>query len=609
MRWRFDPEQSHQLDAIRSVVDLFEGQSMGSSEPGPNPELMPREALLQNLRRVQEEQGLPLSGDLADTQLSVEMETGTGKTYVYLRTIMELYKRYRFRRFVVVTPGVAIREGVLHQVAATRDHLAELYEGQRLEARVARPDQPGIIRRFAEDDGPQVLVVNIDAINKGAGNVLHRPADGLSGWSPMERVAASRPIVILDEPQNLEGPRSREALKALDPLVTLRYSATHRVLHHLVHRLDPVRAHDMGLVKRIEVASVVAEGRPSVPLELRSLRSTTKGVTATLALEGSTPRGPRWTSVKVRGHGEDLEQLSGGRPLYKGYLVDEINAASSSVRFTNGVVLPLQGIGPNTDVVREQVALTIREHLERELLIQRVTPVGRRMKVLSLFFLDRVAHYAPADGLVRRAFEELYEQIGAEPRYASLASSPVGEVHAGYFARRSGVEIDTSGSSREDGEAFELIMRNKERLLSLDEPVRFLFSHSALREGWDNPNVFQICTLHPTRSHLRKRQEIGRGLRLPVTETGHRCHERDLNRLLVVANEDELVARAQRHEGCRLVRLRRLVDKHAPEAGLLEFPCCSAQARRSNHLRAANNLCRRDRLELARCAHLSGVSE
>ena len=571
MRLRFDAHQPHQLAAVQAVVDLFAHQGSSARYARLHDVALDGARLLAQTRAVQERHGLPASASLGDAQFSLEMETGTGKTYAYLRTLHELHLRYGVSRAIIVVPGVAIREGVLQQIRATADHFATRYEGRRIQARIFRPDTPSHVRRFARDDGIQVLILNMDAFNKGRSNLIHRPADALGGRSPMDLVAATRPLVILDEPQNMEGPRTREAIGALGALAVLRYSATHRHLHHLLYRLDPVRAYDLGLVKRIEVASVIQEGEPSAPLEVKLIAPTRSGVSARIVIEASDGRGTRQKTITVRRQGEDLYDLSGGREIYRGYEVDHIDAERGVVAFQNGVEVsadPGAAFQARSLVMGRQIEETVEEHLEKQLKIHRLQPAGRRLKVLSLFFVDRVAHYAETQGPIRLWFVEAYERLAAKPRYACLHLPEVERVHAGYFARRRGQAVDTGGRSRDDDEAYELIMRHKERLLSLDEPVSFLFSHSALREGWDNPNVFQICTLHPSRSELRKRQEIGRGLRLPVMENGDRCTDPDLARLLVVANEsyDDFARRLQTEmaEDCGVDYGDRVSNRRAP---------------------------------------------
>ena len=407
--------------------------------------------------------------------------------------------------------------------------------------------------------------------------MIHREQETLSDRRPIEFIQACRPIVIIDEPQNMEGEQARQALETLSATCTLRYSATHRNLYNLVYRLDPVRAYDLRLVKRIEIDSVLEEANLNRAwIKVETIEATRAKVTATLSIDALGPSGVARKRVRISKNGVDLYELSGEREIYRGYVVDHVDAGSGYVAFTNGVVLSkgdAQG-GNRDDLMRAQVAETVHEHFEKELSIRRKLPEGRRLKVLSLIFIDRVANYVPEEGKIRRWFVDAYAEFSTKPRYAELRLPPVGAAHNGYFAVSKGRPKDTSGDTAADDEAYALIMRDKERLLSLDEPLRFIFSHSALREGWDNPNVFQICTLNETKSELKKRQEIGRGLRLPVDESGERCTDPSINRLTVVANESyEDFARALQNEieeECGVAFEGRVANKRERKAARLK---------------------------------------
>jgi type III restriction enzyme len=555
MKIKFDPNQRYQLEAIFAVTDLFDGQSLagGSFEArlsGTASELLTElgvgnslrlgeDRLLENLRGIQRRHGIAPVEELQGMHFSVEMETGTGKTYVYLRTIHELRKRYGFKKFIIVVPSVAIREGVQKNLEITGGHFRDIYGHVPLDSWVYDSRNVSRLRQFAGSNQVQVLIINIDAFNKAANNVIHRENDRLSGRNPIEFIQAARPIVILDEPQNMESSKARKAIQSLNPMCTLRYSATHRHLHNLLYRLDPVRAYDLKLVKRIEVDAVLDDpdfNRPYV--HLKSIEAKASGITARLDVDVATADGPKRKPLAIKGAGVDLKERT-GRDVYEGYVIEEINAAEGFVSFSNGVSLGLGDVqgGYTDEVMRVQVHETVKEHFEKELRVRRNLPEGRRLKVLSLFFIDRVSNYTGADGKIRRWFTEAYQELAARSRYSVLRLPPVERVHNGYFAQRQGVAQDTSGRSQADDDAYALIMQDKERLLALDEPLRFIFSHSALREGWDNPNVFQICTLNETRSEIKKRQEIGRGMRLPVLETGERCFDEAVNRLTVIANE------------------------------------------------------------------------
>ena len=563
MKLHFEAQQAYQLDAIRAVVDLFSGQPAAAGTFEWQSDLLDRELLdtlgvanalaltearlLANLRAVQERNQLQPADALANDDIlgarnfSVEMETGTGKTYVYLRTIHELHRAYGWKKFVIVVPSVPIREGVTQSFESMAEHFASIYGHVPSDHWVYDSAQVSRLRQFALSNQLQVLVINIQAFDKKAVAVVHQQSDFMQGRRPIEFIQQSQPIVIMDEPQNMESENARRAIAELSPLVTLRYSATHRNIHNLVYRLDPVRAYDLGLVKRIEVDSVTDGGdfnRPFVALE--SVTASRTGLVAKLKIDVELAGGVKRKTVTVKRNDTDLFELSGEREIYRGYTVTEINADSGFIAFGNGVTLregQAQG-GHDDTVLRVQIEETIREHFRKELAL-RGRPVGERIKVLSLFFIDRVAHYAAADGKIRQWFEESYRKLAAHPEFAELVPLPVESVHNGYFARdKEGPKDSSEGkSTKADDEAYQLIMREKERLLSPDEPLRFIFSHSALREGWDNPNVFQICTLREGQSEIRKRQEIGRGLRLARMENGFRCNDPKVNRLTLIANE------------------------------------------------------------------------
>ena len=559
MKIQFDGHQDYQQDAIASIVDVFQGQPLAQGEyeirmEANGSELISElglgnrlalndEALLANVQAVQTRNGLPPSLLLEGRNFSVEMETGTGKTYVYLRTLYELNARYGWTKFVVVVPSIAIREGVWSNIQLTKEHFAGLYGNTPLEAHVYSSGQVSRLRQFATGNGMQILIINIDAFNKDS-TVIRKDNDKLSGRKPLEFLQATNPIVVLDEPQNMETPVAREAIASLNPLCTLRYSATHRNLYNRLYRLDPVQAYDLGLVKRIEVDSVLEDADFNKPyVKVLSVTPSKTAVTAKIEIDVQGKTGPTRKVVTVTKAGTDLYELSGGREKYRGYVVDDLipgEGGTGFIPFTNGLEIQEgQTHGGRTDdLMKVQIKQTIREHFDKELAFSRL-PEGQRLKVLSLFFIDRVANYDPQDGKFRRWFEELYQEFAQMPRYALWNPPPVAQVHDGYFARdKEGRRDSAEGrATKADDEAYQLIMRDKERLLSRDEPLRFIFSHSALREGWDNPNVFQICTLNEARSEMRKRQEIGRGLRLPVRENGERSFDANVNRLTVIANE------------------------------------------------------------------------
>ena len=558
MKIQFDSNQDYQLDAIKAVVDVFDGQPLAQgeyeirfdavggdllSDLGVGNNLVLDESrVVQNIQTVQEQNEIqPRVEDLSQgMNFSTEMETGTGKTYVYLRSIYELNKNYGFKKFVIVVPSVAIREGVLKNIELTREHLRAIYGNVPFDSWVYDSKQVSRLRGFANSNQLQILIINIDAFNKDL-NVIRQENDKLSGRKPIEFLQATNPIVIVDEPQNMESEQARAAIDSLKPLCTLRYSATHRNVYNLLYRLDPVRAYDMKLVKRIEVDAILDDPDYNKPyIEVKSIKATKANITAKLVIDVESDSGPKRTTISVNKNGTDLFDKSNERAAYRGYIVNEIDAGNEFIAFGNGVTLYAgQTIGGHTDdVMKAQIQETVKEHFEKELRIHRTQPDGKKMKVLSLFFIDRVANYFPEDGKIRKWFVEAYSEIAAKPQYADLKPLPVDQVHNGYFAvTGKGEAKDTSGKTQADDDAYELIMKDKERLLDREVPLRFIFSHSALREGWDNPNVFQICTLNETKSEVKKRQEIGRGLRLPVREDGTRSFDHTINRLTVVANE------------------------------------------------------------------------
>lgn len=563
MKLHFDAQQAHQVDAINATVGLFTGQpaAAGTFEWQANllePELLDSlgtanalalsdARLLANLRAVQAGNQIPPSETLVTDDIlgarnfSIEMETGTGKTYVYLRTIHELNRAYGWKKFVIVVPSVPIREGVTQSLTSMAEHFELLYGKVPLDHWVYDSSQVSRLRQFALSNQLQVLVINIQAFDKKSVAIVHQERDALQGRRPIEFIQQCQPVVIMDEPQNMESENAREAIASLHPLVTLRYSATHRNVHNLIYRLDPVQAYDLGLVKRIEVDSVTDGSDFNRPfMSLESVKASKTGLSAKLKIDVAQSGGVKRKVVTLKRNDEDLFAISKQREVYRGYVVTEINAESGFVSFGNGVILRVgETQGGHDDVLlRVQIEETIREHFRKEIaLLHR--PLGERIKVLSLCFVDRVAHYAPAEGKIRRWFEESYQKLAALPEFAVLNPPPVKTVHNGYFACDKNGPKDSSEnrSTKADDEAYQLIMQEKERLLSPDEPLRFIFSHSALREGWDNPNVFQICTLREGQSEVRKRQEIGRGLRLARMENGRRCDDPKINRLTLIANE------------------------------------------------------------------------
>jgi len=548
MKLRFNPGQKHQLDAINAVVRVFEGQPAGRDDfflvgdSGFRPEsqfanrlAIDEEQILKNARAIQRQNQLDECESLDGLHFSVEMETGTGKTYVYLRTVYELNKVYGFKKFVIVVPSVAIREGVLKNLYITHDHLQNLYGRPPVHFAVYDSGKVSGLRDFAVSDAIQILVINIDSFAKDE-NVINRRNDKLSGEKPIDFIRCARPVVIVDEPQNMETVKRRQAIEDLNYLCTLRYSATHACHYNLVYKLDPVQAYDLGLVKRIEVNSVLAENDFNAAYtRLKKINAGGRSLSAAVEIDCNTDSGVKRKIVTVR-PGKDLFESSGRRELYRdGYIV---NAIDGRVVFSGGRELRVgEAVGGLSDeMMRIQIRETVAEHFNRERKLR-----GRGIKVISLFFIDRVANYrrhrAGEKGKFASWFEEAFRAESGKQEYAGLIPFAADEVHNGYFSADKDKWKDTSGNTKADDYTFRLIMKDKERLLDPDEPLRFIFSHSALREGWDNPNVFQICTLNETQSELKKRQEIGRGMRLAVDRNGNRVQDAAVNRLTVIANE------------------------------------------------------------------------
>lgn len=473
---------------------------------------------------------------------SIEMETGTGKTYVYLRTIYELNKQYGFKKFVIVVPSVPIREGVLKNLQITHEHFQTLYDNTPMRFYVYDRNKISQLRGFAAGDNIEVLVINIDSFAKDE-NVINKPNDKLNGQEPIKFIQQVNPIVIVDEPQNMESEKRSAAIDNLNPLCTLRYSATHRNLYNLIYSLNPVKAYDLGLVKQIEVDSVLEEhSLNGAFVELISVTATKKTISAKVTIDCNDNDGVKRKTVTVKA-GDDLYELSNEREIYRnGYIIEAIDAVEGSVSFSNNDILYKgeKRDDLNNEVMKAQIRSTIEEHLKKELKLNKLG-----IKVLSLFFIDRVANYRSynEDGSEMKGkfaiwFEEIYKELITNLKYQSLNVYPIEKIHNGYFSQdKKGHLKDTSGETQADDNTYNLIMKDKETLLDMQNPLRFIFSHTALREGWDNPNVFQICTLNETKSEMKKRQEIGRGLRLSVNQSGERIYDKNINRLTVIANE------------------------------------------------------------------------
>lgn len=577
MKLKFDPALTYQIDAVDAVADLFDGQPLGQTSfeisgntvPGliltthgvGNNVLLDDEQLLANVHTVQERNDIAKVKSLQGREFSIEMETGTGKTYVYLRTVFELNKRYGFKKFIIVVPSVAIREGVLKSIEIMREHFRTLYDNAPFGSFVYDSRRLSAVRQFSDSNHIQIMVINIQAFQKDVSdedvdlaeldeevlkklNVIYRDNDRMGG-KPIEFIQATNPIVIIDEPQSVDNtPKSRRAIRQLNPVATLRYSATHRNPYNLLYKLGPIEAYDLRLVKRIEVASIRADEDLADAYVKLLTTDNTKGIKAQLEIHKDGPSGPKKHKVWVR-QGDDLYQLSGEHfPYRNGFVIQNIDTTPGYelVEFNQGLYLELEQAigGSGQDVMRAMVRETVEQHFRKERALK-----GRGIKVLSLFFIDKVANYriynddgTTSLGKIGEWFEEAFRELAAKPMYKGLIPFEVEQIHNGYFSQdKKGQAKDTRGNTQADEDTYALIMRDKERLLDPKEPLRFIFSHTALREGWDNPNVFQICTLREVGSELERRQQIGRGLRLPVNQEGERVHDEHLNRLTVIASE------------------------------------------------------------------------
>ena len=599
MKFIFEAELPHQVAAIDAVVDLFAGQEerqslftiaprqvMGELEYNEkllgyaNRSDLLEEAVLDNLHIVQNRHALPASTELNvaakgkkdaggdyGMDFTVEMETGTGKTYVYLRTIFELNRRYGFTKFVIVVPSVAIREGVKKTIEQTRDHFRQIYDGVPFESFVYDSGDLSRIIDFASSSSIRVMIATVQSLGSKAA-VFQQAREQTRDIPGVEWVKSTRPIIIVDEPQSVDANPNgagRQIMRAMQPLATIRYSATHVAKFHPVYRLDAFDAHDRGLVKSIEVDGAQIQDADNSPyvklLEVEAKKGQLPRARVEIAkqMKGGVSRQSVWVY-----DGTELteDQASGGRTIYTGYrigIIEKMRGSGSMQLIVPGDGVKVLGIDESwgdvdaASLSRAMVRQTIEHHFRKEL---RNRPLG--IKTLSLFFIDKVADYRLYDeagtakpGPLAIMFEEEYAKLAAQPRFQSLfAEVPANaeQAHGGYFSQDKNQRFTeptlnaagefSNAKSRDDAErAFDLIMRKKEELLDEKTPLRFLFSHSALREGWDNPNVFQICSLREMASETRRRQSIGRGLRLCVDQSGQRRRDEGLNVLTVIAQE------------------------------------------------------------------------
>lgn len=622
--------QAYQTAAVEAVVECFKGQKpqhggiryrldpgARKAEPSSPQGVLPLEAtpdaaaeqeaafrnadltlsestLLKNIHTVQQDQNLPLSDALVKTKvarvnLDIEMETGTGKTYCYIKTIFELNQKYGWSKFIIVVPSIAIREGVAKSLEITADHFLESYN-KRARFFIYDSRQLHQLENFSSDAGINVMVINVQAFNAtGKDNRrIYEELDDFQSRRPIDVISANRPILILDEPQKMEGAKTLESLSRFKPLIVLRYSATHKTEHNKIHRLDALDAYNQKLVKKIAVRGISVGGLSGTAgyLYLHSpiLISPSKPPEARLEFEQKLANGSIKRITRKVGKGDNLFELSNELEQYRDrFVVDDINANTDTLSFLNGIEIGVgEVIGDVTEEVlrRIQIRESIKAHFDKEEALY-----SKGIKVLTLFFIDEVAKYRDYDaadekGEYARIFEEEYNQYLNEvqelhdtPYQRYLKGIDTTRTHNGYFSiDKKGRQIDSTFKTRgenagmsDDTDAYDLILKDKERLLSFDEPTRFIFSHSALREGWDNPNVFVICTLKHSDNTISRRQEVGRGLRLAVNQQGERMDNpntvHDINVLTVVASESykDFVAGLQKDISESLSARRRVI--------------------------------------------------
>ena len=591
--------QKFQADAARAVVDVFAGQpyltptymmdrGSGNYQIGVNEErdftgfsnqrIVPElsdQRILEQLNKIQRANQIKpsdkLEGRANGYNLTIEMETGVGKTYTYIKTMFELNKHYGWSKFIVVVPSVAIREGVYKSFEMTQEHFAEEY-GKKIRFFIYNSAQLTEIDRFASDSSINVMIINSQAFNAKGKDArrIYMKLDEFRSRRPIDIIAKTNPILIIDEPQSVEGKQTRERLKEFHPLLTLRYSATHKSdsIYNMVFRLDAMEAYNRRLVKKIAVKGITESGSTATDsyLYLESINLSKSDPTATLQFEVKMAGGAPKKKSRIVKIGDNLYDYSGGLEEYRnGFVVKQIDGRDDSVEFVNGIKIfagDVIGAVDEDQLRRIQIRETILSHIQRERQL-----FYKGIKVLSLFFIDEVVNYReydaagqPVNGKYAAMFEEEYEDIigsmqlaiGDDEYLRYLQAISASKTHAGYFSvdgkgKMVNSKVGRKETTSDDVSAYELIMRNKELLLDRDpvrSPVRFIFSHSALREGWDNPNVFQICTLKQSGSDVRKRQEVGRGLRLCVNQNGERMDTNvlgndvhNINILTVIASE------------------------------------------------------------------------
>lgn len=533
MEFKFDKDIQYQLDAINSTTNLFKGQIRNTTQNLKIGELgsifnymnITSNIILNNLKEIQILNNLHASEILSGGyNFTIEMETGTGKTYVYLRTIFELNKKYGWKKFIIVVPSVAIREGVLSSLEITKSHFKNLYDNVPYNYYSYSSKNIIKIKQFSRNNNIEIMIITLDSFNKES-NILNQKNDKLRGKG-IDIIKSTHPILILDEPQNMESDKQKDAIDKLNPLFILRYSATHTNYYNRVYRLTPIDAYNLGIVKQIDVFSVVKQNDFNLAyMKCVDIIAEKSGLKAKLELNTKQKTGYKKKIFIVKKN-DDLFNKTKFEG-YRNYKVKEINKSLERIVFENGFeVKTNQSVGENKkDIMTIQIRQTIREHFEKQRKLKSLN-----IKVLSLFFIDKVSNYTAPDGFIKKTFIEEYNQL-IKTEFADFSDLNVNDVQGSYFS-----VYKTDDKINDDKDLIDLILKDKKRLVSFDTKVQFIFSHSALKEGWDNPNVFNICTLNETQSKLKKRQEIGRGLRLPINQNLERIN--DFNEsLTVIANE------------------------------------------------------------------------
>ena len=536
-------KQQHQEKAINSIVDLFSGQTKTDSYYDifdgeavcENELLISSETILQNLQKIQTSNNLEISDEFQTLDFSIEMETGTGKTFVYIKTILELFTKYGWTKYIIIVPSIAIKEGVLNSLSSMYEYFKNEYKFN-YDYFEYDSSRLGNLKHFIRDDNLQIMIMTIDSF-KRVDTVLNMPREGFIG-SPKESLQKTNPILILDEPQNMESDLSKSALNELNPLFTLRYSATHKNYYNLVYSLGAKEALDSGLVKQIDVLAF-SENQTinDVYINVLKIEIDKSSKKPVASLELIVKNKDEFATKQLKIKGDDSLKDKTKNPIYHGFVVDEISFKELFIKFENGVKLGINDINGQVkkEIQKEQISEAIKRHMMKfEELKQ------KDIKVLSLFFVDKVANFlASENGWMEEHFINEFNRLKVD--FVSFKNIDASDVYAYYFAKRKTDFIDELKNNDSDRklqkETYDLIMKDKEKLLSFDESRSFIFSHSALKEGWDNPNVFFITTLNDTKSQMKKRQIIGRGVRLAVDSSGQRVEDKDINRLTVIANE------------------------------------------------------------------------